>query len=148
MSNEEPIVGYCLKCKEKHPMDNPQAEWAANGSPATRGTCPVCGTNMYLRGRTAAHETLPKPDLPPIAPRKKKKGAKKGKGKGAGKSGAKKAKGANGSGRRSGKLVIVESPAKAKTIGRYLGPATGALQRRPRARPAQIPPERGRGEQL
>ena len=56
------IEGYCLKCKEKRVMVNPQAEWAANGSPATRGVCPVCGTNIYLRGRTPAHDTLPKPE--------------------------------------------------------------------------------------
>lgn len=89
-------------------MDNPRAEWAANGSPATRGTCPVCGTNMYKRGHTALHDDLPKP--PPSAKRsgnhKQKKGGKKSK---------------KNKKRRSGKLVIVESPAKARTIGRYLG---------------------------
>ncbi|MDX1616423.1 MAG: type I DNA topoisomerase [Candidatus Promineifilaceae bacterium] len=82
------IEGYCLRCKEKRIIENPRPVWAANGSPATRGTCPVCGTNMYKVGRTEAHESLPKPE-------KKEK--------------------------RSGKLVIVESPAKARTIGRYLG---------------------------
>ena len=61
MSNEE-LQGYCLKCKEKRTIQNPVAEWAANGSPATRGTCPVCGGTIYLRGRTPAHETLPKPE--------------------------------------------------------------------------------------
>jgi DNA topoisomerase-1 len=89
-------------------MDNPQAEWAANGSPATRGTCPVCGTNMYKRGHTEAHDNLSKP---PPAP--KKKGSRKTKKRSKSSSARKK--------RRSGKLVIVESPAKARTIGRYLG---------------------------
>ncbi len=55
------LEGYCLKCKEKRIIQNPQAEWAANGTPATRGVCPVCGTNMYKRGHTAAHDNLPKP---------------------------------------------------------------------------------------
>lgn len=55
------IEGYCLKCKEKRVMSNPQAEWAANGSPATRGVCPVCGTNIYLCLGISAHDTLPKP---------------------------------------------------------------------------------------
>ena len=110
MSEELKVEGYCLKCKEKRDMVNPQAEWAANGSPATRGTCPVCGTNMYRRGHTPAHDNLPKPE---IQPRPKKKASSKKK-KSKRKSKKKRV-------RRSGKLVIVESPAKAKTIGRYLG---------------------------
>ncbi len=109
-------------------MVSPQVEWAANGSPATRGTCPVCSTNMYKRGHTAAHDNLPKPEIQPKP--KKKAGAKK-------KSTAKKSttkksitqkpttkkitKKTENTASRSGKLVIVESPAKAKTIGRYLG---------------------------
>ncbi|UCG25776.1 MAG: type I DNA topoisomerase [Chloroflexota bacterium] len=102
------LEAYCVKCKEKRIMKDPQAEWAANGSPATRGTCPVCGTNMYRRGHTEAHNGLPKP---PPAP--KKKGGRKTKKRSKASSARKK--------RRTGKLVIVESPAKARTIGRYLG---------------------------
>ena len=130
MSNEE-LQGYCLKCKEKRTILNPVAEWAANGSPATRGTCPVCGTTIYARGRTPAHETLPKPDTPPrkaktaVAKGKKAPAAgKSGKTKGGKTAATKSGKGsrsATNSGERSGKLVVVESPAKAKTIGRYLG---------------------------
>ncbi|HSH03967.1 MAG TPA: type I DNA topoisomerase [Anaerolineae bacterium] len=100
MAEELQLEGYCLKCKEKRIMVSPKAEWSANGAPATRGKCPECGTNMYKRGRTPAHEHLPPPE---IKPKTKKKKSKK-----------KQAK-------RSGKLVIVESPAKARTIGRYLG---------------------------
>ena len=114
MTEELKIEGYCLKCKEKRDMLNPAAEWASNGSPATRGTCPVCSTNMYKRGHTAAHDTLPKPE---ILPRPKKKAGSKKKKSTKRKSTKKKGKIV----RRSGKLVIVESPAKAKTIGRYLG---------------------------
>lgn len=83
-------------------MLEPSAEWAANGAPGTRGKCPVCGGTIYKTGYTPAHENLPKPE---IKPRPKKRSKKK----------KKKAR------RRSGKLVIVESPAKAKTISRYLG---------------------------
>ncbi len=125
MTKELKIEGYCLKCKEKREMVNPQAEWAANGSPATRGTCPVCGANMYKRGHTAAHDNLPKPEIEPrpkkAAATKKTKSTKK---KSATKKSTKKKSAASDNGqavRRSGKLVIVESPAKAKTIGRYLG---------------------------
>ena len=108
----EEIVGYCFKCKEKHTIVNPQAEWAANGSPGTRGTCENCGGTIYKAGRTPAHENLPKPEIKP-----RKKTTKKRKSKKKASASKKKAK----SPRRSGKLVVVESPAKAKTIGKYLG---------------------------
>jgi DNA topoisomerase-1 len=109
MTEEQKIEGYCFKCREKRMMERPQAEWAANGTPGTRGTCPVCGGTIYKTGHTAAHDNLPKPEIQPKAKKKKK-------GKGKGKSTKKSA-----SNHRSGKLVIVESPAKARTIGRYLG---------------------------
>ena len=113
MSNEE-LQGYCLKCKEKRVILNPTPEWASNGSPATRGTCPVCGGTIYLRGRTPAHDTLPKPA--PAAKVARPRAAAKDK-----KTPAAKKAAAKGSVERGGKLVVVESPAKAKTIGRYLG---------------------------
>ncbi len=111
----EEIIGYCLKCKEHRVMENPQAEWAANGSPATRGTCTVCGTNMYKRGHTSMHDNLPKPDPETLRANAK---PKKTSGK---KTRGKKSKSAGTTARRSGKLVIVESPAKARTISKYLG---------------------------
>ena len=116
MDNEE-IIGYCLKCKEKRPILNPVAEWAANGSPGTRGKCPVCGGTIYRQGRTPAHEKLPKPEPSARVTTTKKTAAKKSKPTKAAK-GTRNTKRANG---RGDKLVIVESPAKAKTIGRYLG---------------------------
>jgi DNA topoisomerase I len=80
-----------MKCKTKREVQNPVADFNAKGSPVTIGTCPVCGTKLYKMGRTPAHEGL----TPPPKPEKVEK--------------------------RDGKLVIVESPAKAKTVGRYLG---------------------------
>ena len=80
-----------MKCKTKREMQNPVADFNAKGSPVTIGTCPVCGTKLYKMGRTEAHEGM----TPPPKPEKVEK--------------------------RDGKLVIVESPAKAKTVGRYLG---------------------------
>lgn len=91
MSNQIDLEGYCLKCKKKRSMENPSPEWASNGSPATRGKCPVCGSTIYKTGYTAAHEGLQKPERKNLNPQ------------------------------RRGKLVIVESPAKARTIGRYMG---------------------------
>ena len=115
MSEETKMEGYCFKCKEKRVMENPSAEWSASGSPGTRGTCAVCGGTIYKMGRTPAHENLPKPEISASTkkkkPTKKKRATTKKTHASASKSGV----------RRSGKLVVVESPAKARTIGRYLG---------------------------
>ena len=83
----EPVQGYCMKCREKVPMSEPVAVHTKAGRPATRGACPQCGTTIFRRGETAAHQHVEKPDL----------------------------------NQRSGKLVVVESPAKARTVGRFLG---------------------------
>lgn len=72
-------------------MVDPHAEFDARGKPRTRGKCPVCGTMLYRMGRTPEHEGLTPPPL--------KDNPKKS----------------------VGKLVIVESPAKARTVGRFLG---------------------------
>ncbi len=87
------MKAYCVKCREKREIQDPVAEYNAAGAPVTIGTCSVCGTKVYRMGRTEAHEGIPKPKVT----RKKKKVERKG------------------------KLVIVESPAKAKTVGRFLG---------------------------
>ena len=85
-------------------MKDPVAEYTAGGAAATRGVCPVCGTTLYKMGKTPAHEGLAKPEA---AVKAKNSNGKNGK---------------NGNGKpRKGKLVIVESPAKAKTVGRFLG---------------------------
>ena len=82
------MEAYCMKCKTKREIQNPEATFNAKASPVTIGTCSVCGTKLYRMGRTPAHEGLTPPE--PKSNRK-------------------------------GKLVIVESPAKAKTVGRFLG---------------------------
>ncbi len=86
------LEAYCLKCKEKREIVDPVAEYNAAGAPVTRGRCAVCGGKVYRTGRTSAHEGLPPPE-----------------------------KGKKNANKRSGKLVIVESPAKARTVGRFLG---------------------------
>ena len=85
---EVQLEAYCVKCKEKRPIENSQAVFTSNGTPASSGVCSVCGTKLFRMGRTDAHEGLTPP--PKVSKRK-------------------------------GKLVIVESPAKARTVGRFLG---------------------------
>jgi DNA topoisomerase-1 len=97
--NEESVIAYCVKCKEKREMTQPQAVYTANGTPGTSGICPVCGTKMFKMGRTPAHEYVSPPER--TNHKSKKKAAK--------------------TPRRHGKLVIVESPAKARTVGKFLG---------------------------
>ncbi len=89
------MKAYCVKCKEKREMDSAEAVFTKTGTPATSGVCSVCGTKMFRMGKTEAHEGL----TPPENTKRKVKEPKP----------------------RKGKLVIVESPAKARTIGRYLG---------------------------
>ena len=82
------MEAYCVKCRMKREITDPQPVFTTNGTPASRGTCPICATTLFRMGSTPAHEGM-------IAPKK----------------------GDN----RKGKLVIVESPAKARTVGRFLG---------------------------
>ncbi len=84
---ETALDAYCVRCKEKRPLKDPEPVFTAVGRPATRGTCPVCGTTLLRLGATPAHEGMDPP--PPPKP--------------------------------EGRLVIVESPAKARTVGRFLG---------------------------
>ncbi len=106
MSNDN-LQAYCVKCKTKRDMNEPQAVYTKTGAPATKGVCPECGTNLFRMGETPAHEHVPKPEKveKPVRKKKTKKAKKK-------KTRAK---------RNVGKLVIVESPAKARSIGGFLG---------------------------
>ena len=85
------MEAYCMKCKTKREIQNPVAAFNAKSSAVTTGVCPVCGTKLFRMGKTEAHAGL----IPPPKPEKVEV--------------------------REGKLVIVESPAKAKTVGRFLG---------------------------
>ena len=44
------VQGYCVKCKAKREIKNPQKVKLKNGRPATKGTCPKCGTKMFRIG--------------------------------------------------------------------------------------------------
>jgi DNA topoisomerase-1 len=94
------VEAYCVKCKTKREILDPEATFTSSGTPGTRGICSICGTKVFRMGRTEAHEGLTPPEAPPRKRGKRTSSAKM---------------------RRNGKLVIVESPAKARTVGRYLG---------------------------
>ncbi len=112
------MEAYCVKCKTKREMVDPTPVYTESGTPGTRGKCPVCGTNMFRMGYTPAHEGLPKPD--PVKKPKKKTTKKKSAAKKSSRSTSSRSK-SKSPGERKGKLVIVESPAKARTVGRFLG---------------------------
>lgn len=44
------MEAYCVKCKAKREMKDAKPVTMKNGKPATKGTCPVCGTGMYKIG--------------------------------------------------------------------------------------------------
>ena len=46
------MQAYCVKCRAKREMRNPQQITMKNGRPATQGTCPVCGTKMFRIGKS------------------------------------------------------------------------------------------------
>ena len=44
--------GYCVKCKSKKDIKDPQDIVMKNGRPATQGTCPDCGTKIFKIGKS------------------------------------------------------------------------------------------------
>ncbi len=59
--DDEPNEAYCVRCKDKVEMEEPQPVWTRKGTPGTRGLCPICGTTVFRMGRTDAHQGLKKP---------------------------------------------------------------------------------------
>lgn len=45
------VEGYCVKCKKKVEIKDPEEVTMKNNRPAVRGTCPVCGTKIYKIGK-------------------------------------------------------------------------------------------------
>lgn len=91
------MQAYCFKCKAKRELQDPQPVFTSNGTAATQGVCPVCGTKMFRMGKTPAHEGLDPAEHTVVSKAKAEELADRP------------------------KMVIVESPAKARTVGRFLG---------------------------
>ena len=95
---EELIEGYCVKCRQKRPIASAQAVFLGGQQrPATQGVCPECGTKVVRFGETPAHQGLD-PEAHTVLSKATRERQKSGP-----------------------KMVIVESPAKARTVGRFLG---------------------------
>ena len=51
MSEQKTVTAYCVKCREKRDMKDPQVVTLKNGKPACKGICPTCGTKMFRIGK-------------------------------------------------------------------------------------------------
>ena len=45
------MQAYCMKCRSRKEMKDPQSITMKNGRPATQGVCPTCGTKMFRIGK-------------------------------------------------------------------------------------------------
>ena len=86
------MEAYCMKCKTKREMNEPQAAFQREGLACDDRRVPRLWDETVSHGQDRRARRL----TPPEKPAKVEKP-------------------------RHGKLVIVESPAKAKTVGRFLG---------------------------
>ena len=46
------MQAYCFKCRSKKEIKGPQKITLKNGRPATRGSCPTCGTKVFRIGQS------------------------------------------------------------------------------------------------
>jgi|TARA_Y100000815_G_C13267397_1_gene471617 RNase P subunit RPR2 len=44
-------TAYCVKCRTKREIKDPEETTLKNGRPAMKGTCPECGTKMFRIGK-------------------------------------------------------------------------------------------------
>ena len=45
--SDQSYEAYCVKCKAKRMIKDPQVVQMKNGRPAVKGSCGECGTGMY-----------------------------------------------------------------------------------------------------
>ncbi|MBI3914026.1 MAG: type I DNA topoisomerase [Chloroflexi bacterium] len=111
-------------------MQNAQPLFSAKGTAYSQGTCNVCGTKLTRFGKTDAHAAVARLQTTDDRPSEAQAKSKKPKVK-SGKSATRNSQSEirnpkplhrpQGQVSEIGNLVIVESPAKAKTISRFLG---------------------------
>jgi len=106
------IDAYCMKCRAKRPMQDPHPVFTSTGRAATKAVCPECSTTLFRMGETASHEGMERPPITAGKRRLRKRRKRRRK---------------RYDGPREGKVVIVESPAKARTVGRFLGDGYSVL---------------------
>ncbi|MFH0768998.1 MAG: DUF5679 domain-containing protein [Chloroflexota bacterium] len=46
------MQAYCVKCRTKREIKDAKAVTLKNGKQATQGVCPVCGTKLFLIGKS------------------------------------------------------------------------------------------------
>ena len=44
------VTMYCVKCKAKQDVNDPEKVTMKNGRPAMKAKCPACGTTMFKIG--------------------------------------------------------------------------------------------------
>ena len=73
---DDPIEGYCVSCRMKVEIEEPQAVWTRKGTPATSGACSVCGATVFRMGKTPAHKNSERPASVEVTGSSKRKRAK------------------------------------------------------------------------
>jgi hypothetical protein len=69
----DPIEGYCMHCRQSVEIEEPAAVWTRKGQAATRGTCPICGGNVFRMGKTHLHSEADRPQAVLIGEDKEKR---------------------------------------------------------------------------
>ena len=60
-SKEPKVEAYCMKCRAKREMKDPEPIIMKNGRAATQGVCPVCGTKMFKIVKKQESEKVSEP---------------------------------------------------------------------------------------
>jgi hypothetical protein len=71
--DDEPVEGYCVRCRDTFEIQDPVPVWTRRGIPATRGECPNCGGTIFRMGSTDAHNKLARPAAVQVAERSRAK---------------------------------------------------------------------------
>lgn len=71
--DDEPVEGFCVRCRETVEIQDPVPVWTRRGIPATRGECPNCGGTVFRMGSTDAHNKLARPAAVQVAERSRAK---------------------------------------------------------------------------